>query len=99
MMNGSINIDPEQVMARGNNVKSIFDEYVSIRNSIMKIVDEIQAAWEGSDSAGYITAIHNYDDDFKLLGDTIHQLGDILYRHGNRTAQSRDTIMNIASRL
>ncbi len=99
MMNGSINIDPEQVMARGRNVKAIYDEYLNIRNSIMNTTQEIESAWEGADSAGYVTAIHSYDDDFKLLGETIAQLGDILYRHGNRTAQSRDSIMNIASRL
>ena len=98
-MNGSINIDPEQVMARGRNVKSIFDEYLAEKKAIDGIKQEIASAWEGADGAGYITAMNGYDADFNLMGETINQLGDILYRHGSRTAQSRDNRMNLSSKL
>ena len=47
----------------------------------------------------YISQIHSYDGDFKKLGEVLGQIGDILYRHGNRLASSRDAIRQAASRL
>ena len=35
--------------------------------------------------------------DFKKLGEVIAQMGDILYRHGSRLAESRDSIRNAAA--
>lgn len=98
-MNGRIDIDPEQVIVRGNNITTIYDEYVALKNAVLKTTQEVESAWEGADSAGYVTAIHSYDEEFKKLGEIIAQLGDIIHRHGNRVANSRDEIRNLASRL
>ena len=98
-MNGRVDIDPEQVIARGNNIRSIYEDYLLQKQAVMKTTEEVETAWEGADSAGYVSAIHSYDDDFKKLGEVIAQLGEILHRHGTRVANSRDQIRNLSSRL
>ena len=86
-------------MEKGNKIKVIYDEYVAEKANVDKTVDRIANAWQGADSAGYVTQIHSYDGDFKQLGTVISQIGDILYRHGSRLASSRDAIRQAASRL
>ena len=75
-MNGRVDIDPEQVIARGNNIRSIYEDYLLQKQAVMKTTEEVETAWEGADSAGYVSAIHSYDDDFKKLGEVIAQLGN-----------------------
>lgn len=97
-MNG-FQANPEGLMEKGNKIKTIYNEYMSEKNNVDKTTDRIATAWQGADSAGYVTQIHSYDADFKKLGEVIAQIGDILYRHGSRLASSRDAIKQAAGRL
>ena len=97
-MNG-FEADPEGIIAKGNSIINIYNGYMAEKNNVSKTTDEIATAWEGADSAGYVSAIHGYDEDFKKLGEVLAQLGEILRRHGERLASSRDAIRSAASRL
>lgn len=97
-MNG-FQANPEGLMEKGNKIKTIYNEYMAEKNNVEKTTDRIATAWQGADSAGYVTQIHSYDADFKKLGEVIAQIGEILYRHGSRLASSRDAIKQAASRL
>ena len=35
-MNGRVDIDPEQVIARGNNIRSIYEDYLLQKQAVMK---------------------------------------------------------------
>ena len=91
--------DPEGLMQKGNRIKNIFSNYTNVKNSIYRIVDNVASNWTGADSAGYVTQIRGYEVDFKNLGAIIEQIADILFRHGQRMASSRDAIKSAASRL
>ena len=97
-MNG-FQANPEGLMEKGNRITSIYNEYMVEKGNIDKTTDRIATAWQGADSAGYVSQIHSYDGDFKKLGEVLAQIGDILYRHGSRLASSRDAIKQAASRL
>ena len=97
-MNG-FEANPEGLMDKGRKVTEIYNEYMVEKRNVDNTTDKISTAWQGADSAGYVTQIHSYDGDFKKLGEVIAQIGDILYRHGSRLASSRDAIKQAASRL
>ena len=97
-MNG-FQANPEGLMEKGNKITTIYNEYMVEKGNVDKTTDKIATAWQGADSAGYVSQIHSYDGDFKKLGEVIAQMGDILYRHGSRLASSRDAIRQAASRL
>lgn len=97
-MNG-FQANPEGLMEKGSNITRIYNEYMIEKGNVDKTTDKISNAWQGADSAGYVSQIHSYDGDFKKLGEVIAQIGDILYRHGSRLASSRDAIKQAASRL
>ena len=97
-MNG-FQANPEGLMEKGRNVTNIYEGYMAQKNNVYNTADKVTTAWAGADSAGYVTAIHSYDADFKQLGAVLAQIGDILYRHGARLAQSRDAIADAAGRL
>ncbi len=98
MING-FQADPEGLINKGDRIKKIFDNYTIIKNRIYEIVNNIASSWTGADSAGYVEAIRGYEVHFKNLGAIIQQIADILFRHGQRMASSRDAIKNAASRL
>ena len=97
-MNG-FQANPEGLMEKGRKITVIYNEYMTEKGNVDKTTDRIATAWQGADSAGYVTQIHSYDADFKKLGEVLAQIGDILYRHGSRLANSRDAIRQAASRL
>ena len=97
-MNG-FQANPEGLMEKGKRITTIYNEYMVEKGNVDKTTDRIASAWQGADSAGYVSQIHSYDADFKKLGEVLAQIGDILYRHGNRLASSRDAIRQAASRL
>ena len=97
-MNG-FQANPEGLMQKGSRITNIYNEYMTEKGNVDKTTDKIATAWQGADSAGYVSQIHSYDADFKKLGEVLAQIGDILYRHGSRLAQSRDSIRDAASRL
>lgn len=97
-MNG-FQANPEGLMEKGRKITVIYTEYMTEKGNVDKTTDRIATAWQGADSAGYVTQIHSYDADFKKLGEVLAQIGDILYRHGSRLANSRDAIRQAASRL
>ena len=97
-MNG-FQANPEGLMEKGSKVTTIYNEYMVEKGNVDKTTDKIATAWQGADSAGYVSQIHSYDGDFKKLGEVIAQIGEILYRHGSRLASSRDAIRQAASRL
>lgn len=97
-MNG-FQANPEGLMQKGSRITTIYNEYMVEKGNVDKTTDRIATAWQGADSAGYVSQIHSYDADFKKLGEVLAQIGDILYRHGSRLAQSRDSIRDAASRL
>lgn len=97
-MNG-FQANPEGLMQKGSRITTIYNEYMVEKGNVDKTTDKIATAWQGADSAGYVSQIHSYDADFKKLGEVLAQIGDILYRHGSRLAQSRDSIRDAASRL
>lgn len=97
-MNG-FQANPEGLMAKGKNITGIYEGYTIQKDKVYKTKEEVSRAWAGADSAGYVTAIDSYEADFKQLGAVVAQIGDILYRHGSRLAQSRDSIRDAASRL
>ena len=98
-MNGGFEANPEGLMKKGRDVTGIFERYMAEKANVDKAKEEVKNAWTGADSAGYVTAIESYEADFKKLGDVIAQIGDILYRHGSRLADSRDAIRNAAAKL
>ena len=91
--------NPEGLMSKGKRIIEIYEGYMSQKKNVDNTKNKVTSAWTGADSTGCVTAIESYDTDFKLLGSIIAQIGDILYRHGNRLAQSRDAIANAASNL
>ena len=91
--------NPEGLMQKGKNITSIYNGYAEQKGNVDKTADRVAQAWNGADSAGYVTAIHSYDEDFKKLGEILAQMGDILYRHGARLAESRDAMRQAADRL
>ena len=97
-MNG-FEANPEGLMEKGKKVTSIYEGYMVQKWNVDNTKGKVSTAWAGADSAGYVSAIDSYDADFKQLGAVIAQIGDILYRHGSRLAQSRDAIRSAASRL
>lgn len=97
-MNG-FQANPEGLMEKGSRVTNIYNEYMVEKSNVDKTTENVATAWQGADSAGYVSQIRSYDADFKKLGDVIAQIGDILYRHGSRLASSRDAIKQAASRL
>lgn len=97
-MNG-FQANPEGLMEKGRNITNIYEGYVAQKENVYKTSDKVATAWAGADSAGYVSAIHSYEEDFKKLGVVLAQMGDILYRHGSRLADSRDAIRSAASRL
>ena len=97
-MNG-FQANPEGLMQKGSRITTIYNEYMVEKGNVDKTTDKIATAWQGADSAGYVSQIHSYDADFKKLVEVLAQIGDILYRHGSRLAQSRDSIRDAASRL
>lgn len=97
-MNG-FEANPEGIMAKGNRVREIYNNYVTEKNKVDSTVDRIGVAWKDAASNMYISTIHSYDGDFRQLGAVIAQLGDILARHGQRLASSRDALESIASNL
>ena len=97
-MNG-FQANPEGLMEKGKRITEIYNEYMAEKANVDKTADRIANAWQGADSAGYVSQMHSYDADFKKLGEVLGQIGDILYRHGNRLASSRDAIRQAASRL
>lgn len=98
-MNGGFQANPEGLMQKGKNITSIYDGYMTQKNNVDRTSERVAQAWEGADSAGYVSAIKSYDEDFKKLGEVLAQMGDILYRHGARLADSRDAMRQAASRL
>ena len=99
-MNGSgFEANPEGLMEKGKQVTGIFDRYMVEKRNVDTAKEQVKQAWAGADSAGYVTAIESYEADFKKLGEVIAQIGDILYRHGSRLAESRDSIRNAAAKL
>ncbi len=94
-----LRIDPEKVMTRGNNIKRIYEKYNALMKEVENTKDAVGSAWEGADSAGYLSAIESYKEDFKKLGEVIEQLGDITYRAGQRGADSRDMIKAASAKL
>lgn len=97
-MNG-FQANPEGLMEKGNRINAICNEYMVEKGNVDKATDRIANAWQGADSAGYVSQIHSYDGDFKKLGEVLGQIGSILYNHGSRLASSRDAIRQAASRL
>lgn len=97
-MNG-FEANPEGLIAKGNNVRDIYNNYVTEKNKVNNTVDRIGVAWKDAASNMYISTIHSYEGDFRQLGAVISQLGDILARHGQRLASSRDALADIAGRL
>ena len=97
-MNG-FQANPEGLMEKGNKITAIYNQYMAEKANVDKTADNIATAWQGADSAGYVTQIHSYDADFKQLGEVLAQIGDILYRHGARLASSRDNLLHTASKL
>ena len=97
-MNG-FQANPEGLMEKGRKITAIYNEYMVEKGNVDKTTDRIATAWQGADSDGYVTQIHSYDANFKKLGEVLAQIGDILYRHGSRLANSRDAIRQAASRL
>lgn len=91
--------NPEGLMQKGRRITDLYNQYMAEKGNVDKTTDRIAAAWQGADAAGYVTQIHSYDGDFKQLGQVIAQIGDILYNHGSRLANSRDAIRQAASRL
>lgn len=98
-MNGGFQANPEGLMEKGKRITTIYEGYVAQKEVVYRTADKIATAWAGADSAGYVSAIRSYDEDFKKLGVVLAQMGDILYRHGARLADSRDAIRQAASRL
>lgn len=98
-MNGGFQANPEGLMQKGKSVTSIFEGYMTQKENVDKTADRVAQAWDGADSAGYVSAIHSYDEDFKKLGEVLEKMGDILYRHGARLADSRDALRQAADRL
>ena len=98
-MSGGFEANPEGLMEKGNAVKNIYSKYMDAFKAAWTAKEQVKSAWEGADSAGYISAIDGYEADFKKLGEVVAQLGDILYRHGSRLADSRDAIKAAAAKL
>ena len=98
-MNGGFEANPEGLMNKGKTITEIYEAYTATKNEVQATADKISSAWNGADSAGYVTAIHSYDEDFKQLATVLAKIGDILYRHGARLADSRDAIKAAASKL
>lgn len=91
--------NPEGLMAKGNAVREVYNNYVAEKNKVNNTVDRIGVAWKDAASNSYIATIHSYEGDFRQLGAVISQLGDIMTRHGQRLASSRDALQDIASNL
>ena len=97
-MNG-FQANPEGLIKKGERITELYEGYMVQKSNVDKTTDRIATAWQGADSAGYISQIHSYDGDFQKLGEVIAQIGSILTRHGTRLASSRDAIQQAASRL
>ena len=69
-MNG-FQANPEGLMEKGSKVTTIYNEYMVEKGIVDKTTDKIATAWQGADSAGYVSQIHSYDGDFKKLGEVI----------------------------
>ncbi len=91
--------NPEGVMSKGKRITEIYEGYMAQKKNVDNTKNKVTSAWTGADSTGCVTAIESYNADFVQLGNVIAQIGDILYRHGNRLAQSRDAIANAAGNL
>lgn len=98
-MNGGFEANPEGLIAKGNTVTSIYEGYVAQKDNVYRTANEVTTAWSGADSAGYVSAIQSYEGDFKQLGVVMAQIGDILTRHGQRLASSREAIKAATARL
>ena len=97
-MNG-FEANPEGLMDKGKKVIEYYTDYMKQKTAADKTTDRIAAGWSGADANGSVTAIRSYDETYKLLGETIQKIGDILYRHGARLANSRDAIVTAAEKL
>ena len=98
-MHDGFQANPEGLIQKGKNVTAIYDGYLEQKGNVDKTTDRIEREWVGADSTGCITAIRGYDEDFKKLGEVLERIGDIIYRHGMRLAESRDTIKQAATKI
>ena len=96
---GGFEANPEGLMDKGTEVNGIFERYMIEKGNVDTAKNRVTEAWSGADSAGFVTAIEGYEDDFKQLGEVIAQLGKIIYNHGNRLAESRENLRSSAARL
>lgn len=97
--NSGFEANPEGLIQKGNDVVKIYSDYSAERSVIDSTVNRVEEAWTGSDSEGYVSQIHSYDEDFKLLGETINRIGEILGTHGQSLVDRRDAVRAAASRL
>ncbi len=98
-MHDGFQANPEGLIQKGKNITSIFNGYLEQKGNVDKTTDRVEREWVGADSTGCVTAIRNYDDDFKQLGEVLERIGDIVYRHGIRLADSRDAIKQASNKL
>ena len=91
--------NPEELVDKGNRIIGIYERYMEEKANVDRAKERVKDAWAGADATGYVTAIEGYDETFKELGEILNQIGNIIYRHGSRLAESRNTIANIANKL
>ncbi len=89
----------EGLMQKGNKIHTLYNDYMAQKRLVNTIKERVSKAWSGADSTGCVTAMDSYDKDFEDMGAVMDKVGEVLYNHGQRLADSMERTLRASSKL
>ena len=87
---GNYSYDPAVLNDHADMVHHTSEVIADIRRDISNEVSKIQSAWKGGSADEYIEKITKYDDDLKLLSDTLDSIARSLKQVARLSQESAD---------
>ena len=95
----TIKVDPAQVRAAEQKVRTQADEYTRLYTQLYSGVSELQGSWTGEDHDAFVTQIEGFKDDFDKMKTLMTQYADFLRNAAQTYADAQDQIASQVKNL
>lgn len=99
MARGQITVETSQLDAAAQKVEGFADNYLSEYTALYTLVNEMQAAWSGTDNTAYTTQIEGFKDDFQKMEKLMREYATFLKESAAKYRAAQADIKSKAQQL
>lgn len=98
-MSRKIKVDPAELQAAANLMKTQVEDYRSLYTSLFSEVDGMASHWQGADNIAFTEQIKGFMDDFTSMENMMTEFANFLEQCANTYSQTQQEIISSARTL